>query len=106
MPVLDELPAAVRRTLTWDQGSEMARHAELAGHFAEGIYFAHPASPWLRGTNENTVSLLRQYFPKGSNLRLHDPETLRAIEERLNHRPRRILGWRTPADVFAAALPG
>jgi IS30 family transposase len=63
LPVLGELPAMARQTLTWDQGSEMARHDLLAEHFADGISFAHPASPWLRGTNENTNTLLRQYFP-------------------------------------------
>src|SRR4051812_26143937 len=104
LPVLDSLPAEARQTLTWDQGSEMAHHDRLAEHFAEGIYFAHPASPWLRGTNENTNGLLRQYFPKGSTLRTVDPDTLRAVEDRLNHRPRKILNWQTPAAVFAAAL--
>jgi IS30 family transposase len=103
-PVLTSLPRHARRTLTWDQGSEMARHDRLADHFAEGIYFAHPASPWLRATNENTNGPLRQYFPKGTDLRTYTLDDLRHAEDRLNHRPRKILGWRTPAEVFGAAL--
>jgi len=102
--VLDELPDAARWTLTWDQGSEMAHHDLLAAHFRDGIFFARPGSPWLRGTNENTNGLLRQYFPKGSNLAAHDSERLRAVEDRLNQRPRKILGWRTPHEVFHAAM--
>jgi IS30 family transposase len=102
--VLEELPDTVRWTLTWDQGSEMAHHDRLAPHFRDGIFFARPASPWLRGTNENTNGLLRQYFPKGSNLAAHDTDALRAVEDRLNHRPRKVLGWKTPHEVFHAAL--
>ncbi len=102
--MLDGLPDMARWTLTWDQGSEMAHHDLLAKHFRDGIFFARPGSPWLRGTNENTNGLLRQYFPKGSNLAAHDSERLRAVEDRLNQRPRKILGWRTPHEVFHAAL--
>lgn len=102
--LLAPVPAEVRLTLTWDQGSEMARHDAIAGHFRDGVFFTYPASPWMRPSNENTNGLLRQYFPKGTDLRLHDPAALRAIEERLNNRPRKVLGGRTPADVFAAAL--
>lgn len=102
--VLEQLPMAARMTLTWDQGSEMAHHKQLAEHFRDGIYFARPASPWLRGTNENTNGLLRQYFPKGSSLATHGPDILRMVEDRLNHRPRKILGWRTPHEVFHSAL--
>ena len=94
-----------RRTLTWDQGSEMARHDLLAEHFSEGVYFARPASPWLRGTNENTNGLLRQYFPKGSDLSIFTADDLADVETRLNTRPRRVLSWRTPAQVFADAVP-
>ena len=103
-PVLESLPAQTRLTLTWDQGSEMARHDLLAEHFTDGIYFAHPASPWLRGTNENTNGLLRQYFPKRFDLRVFGPDDLRAAEQLLNHRPRKILGWRTPHEVFTTGL--
>jgi IS30 family transposase len=101
---LADLPAHVRRTLTWDQGSEMARHDLIAQYFSEGIYFAQPASPWQRGTNENTNGLLRQYFPKGTNLNDHGPEVLRAVAERLNNRPRKTLGWKAPIDIFTPAL--
>jgi IS30 family transposase len=95
-PVLTGLPALARLTLTWDQGSEMARHHEIAVHFAQGVFFAPPATPWLRGTNENTNGLQRQYLPKGTNLRVHTAEELASVEARLDERPRKILGWKTP----------
>jgi transposase, IS30 family len=96
------VPAVKRLTLTWDQGSEMARHDAIARLFSEGVYFANPGSPWMRGTNENTNGLLRQYLPKGTDLRIHDAADLAAIEAKLNNRPRKKLSWRTPAEVFAA----
>jgi IS30 family transposase len=102
--VLHQLPDTARWTLTWDQGSEMAQHHHIAEHLHDGVFFAQPGSPWLRGTNENTNGLLRQYFPKGGNLAVHGPDELRAVEHRLNHRPRKTLGWRTPYEVFHAAL--
>ena len=102
--VLLTLPDRLRLTLTWDQGSEMAHHAEIAQLLDGGVYFADPASPWQRGTNENTNGLLRQYFPKGTDLSVHPEERLRAVEERLNHRPRKILGWATPASILAPHL--
>jgi IS30 family transposase len=86
---LAELPAAARHTLTWDQGSEMAHHQHIGEHLQQGVFFAYPASPWLRGTNENTNGLLRQYFPKGSDLSTHGPEELRGVQDRLNTRPRK-----------------
>lgn len=101
---LIQLPEQARQSLTWDQGSEMACHHELAPYFADGIFFAHPGSPWQRGTNENTNGLIRQYLPKRTNLSLHSAEDLRAIEHRINNRPRKTLRWRTPAQAFAAAL--
>jgi IS30 family transposase len=101
---LAELPAAARCTLTWDQGSELAHHEHIGEHLAQGVFFAYPASPWLRGTNENTNGLLRQYFPKGSDLSVHSPEELRRVQDRLNSRPRKTLGWRTPAEVFDEAV--
>jgi IS30 family transposase len=103
-PVLAAVPALARQTLTWDQGSEMACHDQLAEFFAEGIFFAHPGSPWLRGTNENTNGLLRQYFPKGSDLHAFSLADLQEIEGRLNERPRKRLGWRSPAQAMAAEL--
>jgi transposase, IS30 family len=102
--VLSALPEAARLTLTWDQGSEMALHELLAPLVRDGVFFAHPASPWQRGTNENTNGLLRQYLPKGSDLSVHSAADLKAIEDRLNNRPRKTLSWRTPAEIFAANL--
>jgi IS30 family transposase len=102
--VLASLPAASLLTLTWDQGREMAYHDQLASYFREGIYFAHPASPWMRGTNENTNGLLRQYFPKRTDLRSYSINDLTDAEQRLNNRPRKVLGWQTPAQVFQAAM--
>lgn len=100
-----DIPPDARWTLTWDQGAEMALHHQVAPLFREGVFFAHPASPWQRGTNENTNGLLRQYFPKGTDLSLHGVEDLRAVEHRLNNRPRKSLGWRSPAEVFASGMP-
>ena len=99
-----DLPAEARRTLTWDQGSEMACHDQLAELFVDGVFFAYPGRPWERPLNENTNGLLRQYFPKRTDLSVHSAADLRAVERRLNERPRKVLGWRTPADVFAAGL--
>ena len=81
-----------------------ARHDLFDLLFTEGVYFAQPASPWLRGTNENTNGSLRQCIPKGTDLSVHDLETLREVEDRLNNRPRKSLGWRIPAQVFAESL--
>ncbi len=102
--VLQSLPTSLRITLTWDQGGEMARHAELAQLLSGGIFFADPGSPWQRPTNENTNGLLRQYFPKGTDLSLHDEAKLRFVEERLNNRPRKNLAWSTPAALLAPHL--
>jgi transposase, IS30 family len=102
--VMASVPQQARLTLTWDQGSEMAYHDRIAVQFAEGVYFAHPASPWQRGTNENTNGLLRQYFPKRTDLNVHTQADLHEAEERLNHRPRRILGCQTPAQIFHSAM--
>jgi IS30 family transposase len=99
-----DIPAAARMTLTWDQGSEMAGHDRVAELFCEGVHFAHAGKPWQRGTNENTNGLLRQYFPKGQNLRRYTVEDLRAVEARLNNRPRKILRWHTPAQILAAEI--
>jgi IS30 family transposase len=99
-----QLPAAARHTLTWDQGSELAHHQHIGAHLQDGVFFAYPASPWLRGTNENTNGLLRQYFPKGSDLSGHGLEDLRRVQDRLNNRPRKTLGWRIPSEVFDRAV--
>ena len=101
---MSDIPAQARLTLTWDQGSEMACHDKIAELFSEGVFFAHAGKPWQRGTNENTNGLLRQYFPKRENLRRYTVEDLRAVEQRLNNRPRKILDWRTPAEVLAAEI--
>jgi IS30 family transposase len=101
---LTPMPSAARRTLTWDQGSEMAHHHRLAELFTDGIFFAHPGKPWQRGTNENTNGLLRQYLPKSTDLSLKNDDELREIEIRLNNRPRKRLDWKTPTEVFQEAL--
>jgi IS30 family transposase len=104
--VMGGLPAAIRRSLTWDQGTEMSSHAQIALATDLDIYFCDPHSPWQRGSNENTNGLLRQYFPKGTDLAVHRREHLAEVADQLNSRPRKTLGWKTPAralDEFLAA---
>ena len=101
---LSTVPRAMRRSLTYDRGTEMARHLQLARSLGIAIYICDPYRPWQRGTNENTNGLLRQYLPKGCDLAAATPEQLKSIEFLLNNRPRRVLGYRTPQEVYDQLL--
>jgi len=98
------LPEQLRRSLTWDQDAEMAQHAQLRIDTGLQVFFCDPRSPWQRGTNENTNGLLRQYFPKGTDLSRHRPRDIAAVAATLNSRPRKALGWRTPAEALNTFL--
>ena len=99
-----KLPEELRRSLTWDQGKEMAGHKTFTVATDVQVYFCDPRSPWQRGCNENTNGLLRQYFPRGTNLSRISQARLNAIALRLNQRPRKTLGFETPADKLEAVL--
>ncbi|MEU2103506.1 IS30 family transposase [Nocardia sp. NPDC019255] len=101
---MSTLPRTLRRTLTWDQGQEMANHVQITAATGLDIYFCDPHSPWQRGLNENTNGLLRQYFPKFTDLSGYHPAYLEFVAAELNNRPRKRLGWRSPAEALEQLL--
>ena len=101
---MKQLPEQVLKSLTWDRGLELSAHNSFTMATDMDVYFCDPSSPWQRGTNENTNGLLRQYFPKGSTLAIYTQKQLDAIAAKLNARPRKTLGFKTPAQVFNEVL--
>src|SRR6201998_1068858 len=102
---MGRLPTHLRRSLTWDRGSEMAPHAAITTALSMPVFFCDPHHPWQRGTNENTNRLLRQYLHRNADLATFTQDELNAVAAKLNHRPRRVLDWATPAEAFGAAEP-
>jgi IS30 family transposase len=100
---MGRLPVHLRRSLTWDRGLEMAQHATIAAALSMPVFFCDPHHPWQRGTNENTNRLLRQYLHKSADLACLTQDHLNAVAAKINHRPRRVLGWMTPAEAFDSA---
>lgn len=101
---MSTLPEQLRRSLTWDRGKELSQHAAFKVETGIPVFFADPQSPWQRGTNENTNGLLRQYFPKGTDISRWKAEDVAAVAAALNSRPRKVLGWRTPAEALDELL--
>ena len=101
---ISAVPTQLAKSLTWDQGKEMAQHARFTVDTDVAVYFADPHSPWQRGSNENLNGLLRQYFPKGTSFKPYNADYLNVVAQELNARPRKVLGWRTPAEAFAKLL--
>ena len=97
------LPAGLRRTLTWDQGKELALHQQITASTGTQVFFCDAHAPWQRGSNENINGLLRDYFPKGTDLSVHTAENIQGVALEVNHRPRKTLDWNRPADLFANA---
>ena len=98
------LPEKLRRSLTWDRGKELSDHVAFTDEIGTPVFFADAQSPWQRGTNENTNGLLRNYFPKGTDLSRWSAEELSIVADTLNNRPRKVLDWRTPAEVFGEQI--
>jgi len=103
--LMGRLPSHLRRSLTWDRGLEMAHHVAISAALSMPVFFCDPHHPWQRGTNENTNRLLRQYLHKNADLGCFTQDQLDSVAAKLNHRPRRVLGWTTPAEAFDAAQP-
>jgi transposase, IS30 family len=100
---LERVPVGLRRTLTWDQGKELAQHRRITVETGTSVFFCNAHSPWQRGSNENMNGLLRDYFPKGTDLSVHNAQGIGRIAAEVNDRPRKTLGWKRPAELFAAA---